>query len=109
MGMAMGVYFIFTPVMQHKQATAPAPSTRTPLRSPPTPDPLYTPPPPSLQSDIPFVNDHVSKLVHIGKATVDKLLDLKRVSCAAAARRWCAWVLHARTYPSAGARVRTLA
>lgn len=31
----------------------------------------------AIKSDIPSVADHVSKLVHIGKATVDKLLDLR--------------------------------
>lgn len=33
----------------------------------------------AIKSDIPCVADHVSKLVHIGKATVDKLLDLRQV------------------------------
>ena len=31
----------------------------------------------AIKSDIPSVADGVSKLVHIGKATVDKLLDLR--------------------------------
>jgi hypothetical protein len=31
----------------------------------------------AIKSDIPSVADHVSKLVHIGKATVDKLMDLR--------------------------------
>ena len=31
----------------------------------------------AIKSDIPSVSDHVSKLVHIGKATVDKLMDLR--------------------------------
>lgn len=31
----------------------------------------------AIKSDIPSVADHVSKLVHIGKATVDKLADLR--------------------------------
>ena len=33
----------------------------------------------AIKSDIPCVADHVSKLVHIGKATVDKLMDLRQV------------------------------
>ncbi len=31
----------------------------------------------AIKSDIPSVADHISKLVHIGKATVDKLVDLR--------------------------------
>lgn len=31
----------------------------------------------AIKSDIPSIADHVSKLVHIGKATVDKLTDLR--------------------------------
>ncbi len=31
----------------------------------------------AIKSDIPSVADHVSKLLHIGKATVDKLTDLR--------------------------------
>ncbi len=31
----------------------------------------------AIKSDIPSVADSVSKLVHIGKATVDKLMDLR--------------------------------
>ena len=31
----------------------------------------------AIKSDIPSVADSVSKLVHIGKATVDKLVDLR--------------------------------
>ena len=31
----------------------------------------------AIKSDIPSVADHASKLVHVGKATVDKLLDLR--------------------------------
>lgn len=31
----------------------------------------------AIKSDIPSVSDSVSKLVHIGKATVDKLMDLR--------------------------------
>lgn len=30
----------------------------------------------AIKSDIPSVTDHISKLNHIGKATVDKLQDL---------------------------------
>lgn len=48
-----------------------------------------------LQSDIPCVADHVSKLVHVGKATVDKLTDLRQVgfrvgACGAAMGAACA-------------------
>jgi hypothetical protein len=31
----------------------------------------------AIKSDIPSITDHVGKIVHIGKATVDKLLDLR--------------------------------
>ncbi|GLC55265.1 PSII 6.1 kDa protein [Pleodorina starrii] len=31
----------------------------------------------AIKSDIPSVSDHISKLLHIGKATVDKLTDLR--------------------------------
>lgn len=31
----------------------------------------------AIKADVPSVGDHVSKLLHIGKATVDKLLDLR--------------------------------
>ncbi|KAG2438687.1 hypothetical protein HXX76_005233 [Chlamydomonas incerta] len=31
----------------------------------------------AIKSDIPSVGDHISKLLHIGKATVDKLMDLR--------------------------------
>lgn len=31
----------------------------------------------AIKSDIPSVGDNISKLVHIGKATVDKLMDLR--------------------------------
>ena len=34
----------------------------------------------AIKSDIPCVADSVSKLVHIGKATVDKLVDLRGAS-----------------------------
>eukprot|EP00197_Chlamydomonas_leiostraca_P008112 CAMPEP_0202870554 /NCGR_PEP_ID=MMETSP1391-20130828/16057_1 /ASSEMBLY_ACC=CAM_ASM_000867 /TAXON_ID=1034604 /ORGANISM="Chlamydomonas leiostraca, Strain SAG 11-49" /LENGTH=611 /DNA_ID=CAMNT_0049551153 /DNA_START=278 /DNA_END=2109 /DNA_ORIENTATION=+ len=34
----------------------------------------------AIKSDIPSVADHVSKLVHIGKATVDKLLNLRQAA-----------------------------
>ncbi|KIY96512.1 hypothetical protein MNEG_11449 [Monoraphidium neglectum] len=34
----------------------------------------------AIKSDIPCVADHVSKLVHIGKATVDKLTDLRQAA-----------------------------
>jgi hypothetical protein len=34
----------------------------------------------AIKSDIPSIGDHVSKLVHIGKATVDKLLDLRQAA-----------------------------
>jgi len=34
----------------------------------------------AIKSDIPCVADHVSKLVHIGKATVDKLMDLRQAA-----------------------------
>lgn len=32
------------------------------------------------KSDIPLTDDHVSKLVHVGKATMDKLADLRRAA-----------------------------
>ena len=32
------------------------------------------------KSDIPSVTDHVSKLVHIGKATLDKLQNLRQAA-----------------------------
>lgn len=31
----------------------------------------------AIKSDIPSIGDHISKLVHVGKATVDKLQDLR--------------------------------
>lgn len=31
----------------------------------------------AIKSDIPSVADHISKLLHVGKATVDKLVDLR--------------------------------
>ncbi|GBF93537.1 hypothetical protein Rsub_06257 [Raphidocelis subcapitata] len=34
----------------------------------------------AIKSDIPGISDHVSKLVHIGKATVDKLTDLRQAA-----------------------------
>lgn len=34
----------------------------------------------AIKSDIPSVADHISKLVHIGKATVDKLMDLRQAA-----------------------------
>lgn len=34
----------------------------------------------AIKSDIPSIGDHISKLVHIGKATVDKLQDIKQAA-----------------------------
>lgn len=34
----------------------------------------------AIKSDIPSIGDHVSKLVHIGKATVDKLQDIQNAA-----------------------------
>jgi hypothetical protein len=31
----------------------------------------------AIKSDIPSIADHISKLLHVGKATVDKLVDLR--------------------------------
>jgi hypothetical protein len=32
----------------------------------------------AIKSDIPSIGDHISKLVHVGKATVDKLQDIRQ-------------------------------
>lgn len=34
----------------------------------------------AIKSDIPSIADHISKLVHIGKATVDKLQDIRQAA-----------------------------
>jgi hypothetical protein len=34
----------------------------------------------AIKSDIPSIGDHISKLVHIGKATVDKLQDIRQAA-----------------------------
>lgn len=34
----------------------------------------------AIKSDIPSIGDHISKLVHIGKATVDKLVDVRQAA-----------------------------